>query len=228
MKQTYSGMFVAMGIVCSVCLVVSNILAVKQFDITVFGHTVPSTAGLIIFPISYIINDCISEVWGYSRTRFLIWIAFATNLLAVVMFQVSVMLPPSPHWTDMQPAYASVLAQTPRIALASMVAFLMGSFLNAFVMSKMKLRQQGRHFWWRAIVSTVVGELADTLCFTCLGFLGVIPTRVVFAIVVTETILKTAFETVALPVTVKVVRYVKQREETDVYDNNISYNPFKL
>ena len=228
MKQTYSPMFVAMGIVCSVCLVVSNILAVKQFDIHLFGFTVPSTAGLIIFPVSYIINDCISEVWGYSRTRFLIWIAFASNFLAVIMFQISVMLTPAPHWVDMQTAYASVLAQTPRIAIASMLAFLTGSFLNAYVMSRMKLRQKGKHFWWRAMASTVIGELADTFFFTCLGFWGVIPTKVVFAIIITETVLKIAFEAVALPITILVVNFIKTKEETDTFDHNISYNPFKL
>lgn len=228
MKQSYSATFMVLGIVCSVCLVISNMLAVKQFDIHLFGMTFPSTAGLIVFPISYIINDCISEVWGYRSTRFLIWIAFAVNLLAVIMFQISVALTPSPHWVGMQPAYASVLAQTPRIALASMVAFLLGSFLNAYVMSRMKLLQQGRRFWLRAVASTVVGELADTLVFTCLGFVGVIPFDVVMKIVLTETVLKTIFETILLPVTSRVVRYVKMREVTDVYDHKISYNPFSL
>lgn len=226
MKQTYSATFLVMGIVCSVCLVISNILAVKQFDIHLFGLTLPSTAGLIIFPVSYIINDCISEVWGYGRARFIIWIAFAVNLLAVVVFQLSVLLTPSPHWAEMQPAYQSVLAQTPRIAMASMIAFLLGSFLNAFVMSRMKIRQKGRRFWVRAVVSTLVGELADTLFFTCLSFVGVIPIDVVFGIVLTETVLKTAFEVLALPLTARVVEFVKSREQEDVFDDNISYNPF--
>lgn len=228
MKQTYSATFLALGIVCSVCLVISNILAVKQFDIHLFGITCPSTAGLLIFPISYIINDCISEVWGYRNARLIIWLAFVTNLMAVLMFQLSVHLTPSPHWAEMQPAYASVLAQTPRIALASMLAFLLGSFLNAFVMSKMKLRQSGRRFWVRALASTVVGELADTMLFTCLGFLGVIPTKVVFAIVITETLLKTAYEIIILPITSRIVKAIKRRENIDVYDTEISYNPFSF
>lgn len=228
MRQTYSATFVVLGIVCSVCLVISNILAVKQFDIRIFGMTFPSTAGLIIFPVSYVINDCISEVWGYGRTRFLIWIAFAANLLAVLMFQASVILPPAPHWDAMQPAYESVLAQTPRIALASMIAFLVGSFLNAYVMSRMKLRQRGRRFWLRAVVSTVAGEGADTLMFTCLGFLGVIPWRVVLAIVLTETVLKTLAEVLLLPLTARVVKWLKEREGEDVYDSGVSYNPFKI
>lgn len=228
MKQTYSAMFLALGIVCSVCLVVSNILAVKQFDIHLFGITCPSTAGLLIFPISYIINDCISEVWGYRNARLIIWLSFLTNLMAVLMFQLSVRLTPSPHWAEMQSAYASVLAQTPRIAIASMFAFLSGSFLNAFVMSKMKLRQGGKRFWLRALASTIVGELADTFMFTCLGFLGVIPTKVVFAIIATETLLKTLYELAVLPITARIVNYIKSHENTDIYDSEISYNPFSF
>lgn len=228
MKQTYSAAFMVLGIVCSVCLVLSNILAVKQFDIHLFGLTFPSTAGLIVFPVSYIINDCISEVWGYRSTRFIIWIAFAVNLLAVVMFRISVALAPSPHWAGMQSAYASVLAQTPRIALASMTAFLIGSFLNAYVMSRMKLLQRGRRFWLRAVASTLVGELADTFVFTCLAFAGAIPLDVVMNIALTETVLKTLFEIMFLPVTARVVHFVKMHEATDVYDSKISYNPFSL
>lgn len=228
MKRTYSAMFLALGIVTSVCLVVSNILAVKQFDIHLFGMTFPSTAGLIIFPISYIINDCISEVWGYRNARLIIWLAFITNLLAVALFQFSVFLTPSPHWAEMQPAYAMVLAQTPRIALASMLAFLVGAFLNAYVMSRMKLRHKGKHFWLRAVASTLVGELADTFVFTCCAFVGVIPWNVVLGIVATETVLKTSYEIVVLPITSWTVRYIKRHENSDVYDEDLSYNPFSL
>ncbi len=225
--KSYSPLFLFLAVVVSVCLVISNILAVKQFDIHMFGYTFTSTAGLIIFPLSYIINDCISEVWGYRNARLVIWMAFITNLLAVVMFQISVHLVPSPHWAEMQPAYASVLAQTPRIAIASMIAFLFGSFLNAIVMSKMKLRQKGKNFWVRALASTVVGELADTFFFTVLGFLGVIPFDIVIMIIVTETVLKTLYELIILPITSMVVRYIKNREQVDIYDEAISYNPFK-
>ncbi len=217
-----------LAIVCSVCLVISNILAVKQFDIHLPGFTLTSTAGLLIFPLSYIINDCICEVWGYRNMRLVIWMSFATNLLAVVMFQISVALPPSPHWAGMQEGYAATLAQTPRIMGASLVGFLVGSFLNAFIMSKMKLRQRGRRFWLRAAVSSLIGEAGDTLVFTCLGFIGVIPLGTVFVIVATETVLKTAYEVLILPVTASVVTYVKRREKEDTYDEDISYNPFSL
>ncbi len=212
-----------MGILFSMCLVLSNILAVKQFEI--FGF--PSTAGLIIFPISYVINDCITEVWGFRKARLIIWIAFAVNFLAILLFQASVALTPAPHWT-MQTSYASVLAQTPRIALASLLAFLVGSFLNSYVMSKMKILHKGKKFGQRAVASTLVGELADTLVFTTIGFLFVIPTSVVFQIIVVETIAKTLFEILVLPITRRVVNYVKLTEETDVYDEDISYSVIKI
>lgn len=223
MKSKVTVSFMLMGILFSMCLVLSNILAVKQFQI--FGF--PSTAGLIIFPISYVINDCITEVWGFRKARLIIWIAFAVNFLAILLFQASVALTPAPHWT-MQNSYASVLAQTPRIALASLLAFLVGSFLNSYVMSKMKILHKGKKFGQRAVASTLVGELADTLVFTTIGFLFVIPTSVVFQIIVVETIAKTLFEILVLPITRRVVNYVKLTEETDVYDEDISYSVIKI
>jgi conserved hypothetical integral membrane protein len=223
MRSKVTVSFMLMGILFSMCLVLSNILAVKQFEI--FGF--PSTAGLIIFPISYVINDCITEVWGFRKARLIIWIAFAVNFLAILLFQASVALTPAAHWT-MQNSYASVLAQTPRIALASLLAFLVGSFLNSYVMSKMKILHKGKKFGQRAVASTLVGELADTLVFTTIGFLFVIPTSVVFQIIVVETIAKTLFEILVLPITRRVVNYVKLTEETDVYDEDISYSVIKI
>jgi len=223
MKSKVTVSFMLMGILFSMCLVLSNILAVKQFQI--FGF--PSTAGLIIFPISYVINDCITEVWGFRKARLIIWIAFAVNFLAILLFQASVALTPAPHWT-MQNSYASVLAQTPRIALASLLAFLVGSFLNSYVMSKMKILHKGKKFGQRAVASTLVGEMADTFVFTTIGFLFVIPLSVVFQIIVVETIAKTLFEILVLPITRRVVNYVKLTEETDVYDEDISYSVIKI
>ena len=223
MQKQLSVSFMVMGILFSVCLVLSNILAVKQFDIWGF----PSTAGLIIFPVSYIINDCIAEVWGFKKARFIIWVAFAVNFFAILLFQISIALPPADYW-QMQEAYSSVLAQTPRIALASLMAFLCGSFLNAYVMSKMKIMHRGKHFGLRAIASTIVGELADTIIFTTAGFLFVIPLQAVVMIILTETVLKTLFEIIILPLTTKVVRQVKEREGVDVYDDNISYNVLRI
>ncbi|WP_321436674.1 queuosine precursor transporter [uncultured Bacteroides sp.] len=223
MKSKVTVSFMLMGILFSMCLVLSNILAVKQFQ--VLG--LPSTAGLIIFPISYVINDCITEVWGFRKARLIIWIAFAVNFLAILLFQISVALPPASHWM-MQDSYAAVLAQTPRIAFASLLAFLVGSFLNAYVMSRMKIMHHGKKFGQRAIASTVLGELADTFVFTTVGFLFVIPLNVVLQIIVVETIAKIAFEILVLPITRRVVNYVKLIEGTDVYDEDISYSVIKI
>ncbi len=214
--------FVISTIFCT-CLVVSNILAAKQFDI--FGYS--STAGLILFPLTYIINDCIAEVWGYKKVRLLVWTAFIINFMMVIIFQLSVLLPPSPHW-EYQEGYKAILGQTPRIAMASLIAFLVGSFLNAYVMSRMKLAHQGRKFGLRAIVSTLIGELADTFIFTTMGFLFVIPTPIVFQIICTETLFKTLFEILILPFTKWVVDYIKRSENVDQYDQNISYNILKI
>lgn len=227
-KQTFSLSFVILSVVSAVSLIISNILAVKQFDINIFEWHFTSTAGLIIFPISYIINDCISEVWGYRKARFIIWISFACNFAVIALFQLSVALPPAEYWMPKQSAYAMVLSQTPRIALASLMAFLTGSFINAFVMSRMKVKHNGKYFAWRAIASTLWGEMADTFVFTTLGFLGAIPLKAVFTIILTETVLKTTYETVVLPITIRIVKYIKRHDEIDVYDHEISYNPFKL
>lgn len=162
-----------------------------------------------------------------KKARLIIWIAFALNFAVILLFQISIALPPSPHW-EMQEQYTMVLAQTPRIAAASLLAFLIGSFLNAYVMSRMKIVHKGKKFGLRAIVSTVVGELADTFVFTTVGFLFVIPTVVVFQIIITEVILKTLFEIILLPVTKRIVFYVKEKENTDVFDTDVSYNVLKI
>jgi len=223
MNKQVSVIFLLMGIIMAVALVMSNILAVKQF--TIFGF--PSTAGLLIFPITYVINDCIAEVWGYKKARLIIWASFAMNFVAVLLFQLSVILPPAAEFT-MQNAYAAVLAQTPRIVIASLIAFLAGSFLNAYVMSKMKILHKGKKFGQRAIASTVVGELADTFLFTFIAFLFVLPAGFILQIALVETFFKILFEILILPVTTYVVKTVKRIEKTDVFDHDISYNVMKI
>ncbi|MDR1182386.1 MAG: queuosine precursor transporter, partial [Bacteroidales bacterium] len=141
MKKTFSLAFVLLGILFNVCLIVSNILEVKLIAI----GPVMATAGLMVFPISYILNDCIAEVWGYRKARFVIWTGFAMNFFTVGFIQLAGLLPPAPGW-DNQDAFVQVFASTPRIAIASFTAFLVGSFLNAYVMSRMKIRSKGRHF----------------------------------------------------------------------------------
>lgn len=223
MKKTVSIPFMALGVLFCVCLIISNILEVKMIQFA--GIT--ATAGLIVFPISYIINDCIAEVWGYRKARFIIWAGFAMNFLAVAFIQLAILLPPASFWNE-QEAFASIFAATPRIAVASLIAFLVGSFLNAYVMSRMKVASKGKRFSLRAIVSTLVGESADSLIFFPIAFGGIVPLPDLFALIVTQAVLKSVYEVIILPVTIVVVKYIKKVDGSDVYDDHISYNILKI
>ena len=223
MNKSVSLSFMLLGILFSVCLIVSNLLVIKP--ITVFGFS--ATAGLLIFPVSYIINDVVAEVWGYRKTRLMIWSAFAMQFMAIVFMQLSVIVASAPFWEG-QEAYAQVFSQTPRVACASLIAFLFGSLTNAYVMSRMKVRSHGKGFGIRAMVSTLFGETADSLLFFCIAFAGIFAWKEIFVMIVVETFLKSAYEVAILPVTTVVVRYIKRRELTDVYDEGISYNVLKI
>ena len=223
MNRTVSLPFLVMGVVFCVCLICSNLLEVKM--VSLGGIT--ATAGLIVFPISYIINDCIAEVWGYRKARLIIWLGFLMNLLAVLFIQLAIVLPSAPFWEG-QSAFEATFSSTPRILLASFIAFLAGSFLNAYVMSKMKISSGGKHFSLRAIASTIVGESADSLLFFPIAFGGVVPVKELIVLIVTQACLKTAYEIIILPVTIRVVRLVKRIDGSDVYDRQASYNIFKI
>ena len=208
MKQTVSVPFMLLGILFNVCLITANLLETKV--ISVCGLTV--TAGLLVFPISYIINDCIAEVWGFRKARLIIWTGFAMNSFVVTLGLVAVALPPAPFWEG-EEHFNFVFGMAPRIVVASLAAFLVGSFLNAYVMSRMKLRSGERHFSVRAIVSTVAGETADSLLFFPIAFGGVIAWRELAGMMVLQIVLKSMYEVVILPVTVRVVRFIKRNEE---------------
>lgn len=223
MKKSVSLPFMALSILFCVCLIISNILEVKMIAL----GPVTATAGLIVFPISYIINDCIAEVWGYKKARLIIWAGFAMNFLAVAFIQLAILLPPASFW-DGQAAFAMIFAATPRIAVASLIAFLAGSFLNAYVMSKMKVASGGKRFSLRAMVSTLVGESADSLIFFPVAFAGVVPAKELLILIVTQAVLKSAYEALILPVTIRVVKFIKKIDGSDVYDTDISYNILKI
>lgn len=191
------------------------------------GHILSVTAGLLVFPISYIINDCIAEVWGYRKARLIIWLGFAMNFLVIALSRVAVMLPAAPFWEG-EAAFNFVFGLAPRIAAASLLAFLVGSFLNAYVMSRMKIRSRGRHFSARAILSTLVGESADSLLFFPIAFGGIIPADELLKMIALQALLKTLYEIIILPVTIRVVRYIKRIDGTDAYDEGISYNVWKI
>lgn len=222
-KTTVSIPFMLLGILFNVCLIAANLLETKVIQIA--GIT--ATAGLIVFPVSYIINDCIAEVWGFKKTRLIIWSGFASNFLVIAFAQLATSLPAAPYWEG-EEAFNFVFGLAPRIAVASLLAFLIGSFLNAYVMSKMKLASHGRHFSLRAVVSTLAGESADSLIFFPIAFGGLIPLSELFVMILTQAVLKSAYEVIILPLTVRVVRYIKRIEGSDVYDKGISYNILKI
>lgn len=223
MQKTVSIPFMLLGILFNVCLIASNLLETKV--IQVFGIT--ATAGLIVFPISYIINDCIAEVWGFKKARLIIWSGFATNFLVIGFAQLAVMLPAAPFWEG-EDGFNFVFGMAPRVAIASLTAFLVGSFLNAFVMSKMKVASGGKNFSARAILSTLVGESADSLIFFPIAFVGLIPPNELLIMIGTQAVLKSLYEIIILPITIKVVKYIKKIDGSDVYDRNLSYNILKV
>ena len=203
------------GTLFCVCLITANVLETKQISI----GPVNVTAGLIVFPVSYIINDVVCEVWGYRRTRMLIWMGFAMNFLFVADA-----IPGAPWWGGDE-AFHSIFGLAPRIALASFIAFLTGSFVNAYVMSKMKVSSGGRNFSARAILSTVFGELTDSVIFFPLALGGVIPWEQMPSLVISQV---TLYEIVVLPVTIRVVAFTKAHDHEDVFDRDISYNIFNI
>jgi uncharacterized integral membrane protein (TIGR00697 family) len=223
MKKQVSVAFMACGLLFTTCLIVANIVEQKLISI----GPIEATAGLLIFPVSYIINDIIAEVWGYRKARLIIWYGFLMNFLTVIIFRLSIVVPGSENFSH-QEAFQLVLGNTERISLASFVAFLIGSFLNAMVMSKMKLFQKGRNFSLRAVVSTLVGEGADSLVFFTIAFAGVIPNKDLMTLILTQTAMKTGYEILVLPLTNVIVRWVKRKEQEDVFDEDISYNPLKI
>lgn len=223
MKEKVSIPFMFMGILFNVCLIAANLLETKVIQIC--GLTV--TAGLLVFPVSYIINDCIAEVWGFKKARLIIWSGFAMNFFVVSLGLIAVSLPAAPFWEG-EAHFNFVFGMAPRIVVASLLAFLVGSFLNAYVMSKMKLASKGKNFSARAIWSTVVGETADSLIFFPIAFGGIIPWKELLMIMVLQIFLKSMYEVIILPITIRVVKAVKRIDGSDVYDTDISYNVLKV
>lgn len=222
-SQQVSVLFMLFSILFCVCLIAANLLETKQ--ISVFGLSL--TGGLIVFPVSYIINDCVCEVWGYKKARLLIWVGFAMNFFFVSMGAICDWIPGAPYWHN-DVGFHAVFGLAPRVAAASFVAFLLGSFANAYVMSKMKLHDEGKHFSLRAILSTIAGESIDSVIFFPLALYGVVPTESLPELMIAQVLLKTLYEVIALPLTIRVVKSLKRSEGVDVYDEGISYNIWKI
>ena len=223
MKEKVSVPFMLLGILFNVCLIAANLLETKVIQI----GSLTVTAGLLFFPISYIINDCIAEVWGFKKARLIIWSGFAMNFFVVALGLIAVAIPAAPFWEG-EEHFDFVFGMAPRIVAASLMAFLVGSFLNAYVMSKMKVASRGRHFSARAILSTLAGETADSLIFFPVAFGGIIAWRELLIMMCIQIILKSMYEVIILPVTIRVVKAIKKIDGSDVYDTDISYNVLKV
>ena len=235
-KKRVSVLFMLFGTLFCVCLITANVLETKQLS---FGP-INLTAGIIVFPVSYIINDVVCEVWGYGRTRMLIWMGFAMNFFFVIMGAIADWIPGAPYWHG-QEGFHTVFGLAPRIAAASFIAFIAGSFMNAYVMSKMKLSSQqnrgaqdggaqnfARSFSARAVLSTLFGEVTDSIIFFPLALGGVIPWEEMPSLMLSQVALKTLYEIIVLPVTIRVVEFTKRHDNEDVFDHDINYNIFNL
>lgn len=224
MKNTSVSLsFMLLAVVFCVCLIASNLLETKIIQIGTFTIT----AGFLVFPVSYIINDCIAEVWGFRRARLIIWLGFAMNFGMLALFQLAIALPSASFWEG-EEAFRFVFGLAPRIAASSLMAFLVGSFLNAYVMSRMKVASAGRNFSARAVLSTLIGESADSLIFFPLAFGGLMPVQELAKLMLIQVVAKTSYEIIVLPLTIRVVAALKKSEGSDVYDEDISYNILKI
>lgn len=204
-------------------LIVSNITSVKILSLGPFSFD----GGTILFPLSYIFGDILTEVYGYARSRRVIWTGFAMNFITVLIFALVTKLPPALDWTG-QEAFASVVGVVPRIVAASVVAYLVGEFVNSYILAKLKIKTAGKYFWLRAIGSTLVGEFFDTTIFLTIAFAGVLPWNLIWIIWISNYIFKILIEVILLPLTYRLTAFLKKKEEVDYYDTDTNFNPIKL
>jgi uncharacterized integral membrane protein (TIGR00697 family) len=190
-----------------------------------FGVTFNS--GVLFFPVSYIFGDVLTEVYGYARARKVVWAGFAALGFASFMSWATLAFPPAPGWPH-QAAYETVFGGTPRIVLASLVAYFSGEFCNSYVLAKLKLVTSGRLLWSRTIGSTIVGEAVDSLIFYPLAFLGVWPNELVVRVMITNYLLKVLWEVVMTPFTYRIVNFLKKAESEDYFDRSTDFTPFSL
>ena len=220
-KENYSKIFMILCALNITCLLISNIITIKTINIVGLVFT----AGDILFPITYILNDVFTEVYGYNKSRFVIWISFFCNLLMIIVFQITIALPSSEAF-EFQSDLENILGSTPRVLLASFISFLAGNFANAIALSKIKVKTNGKYLALRTIVSTLIGEGLDTLIFVPIVFLGILDIKTMLFLMFDMYILKVLIEVVFTPITYKVVGFVKKKENIDTFDNEVKYKIF--
>jgi len=220
MSQKYfaviTGLFVAV-------LIISNVASTKILD---FGFFV-FDGGTLLFPLAYIFGDILTEVYGYKKARKVIWTGFASAILMSLVFVVVGFLPPAQGWEN-QLAYTAILGVVPRIVLASLIAYFAGEFSNSFIMAKMKILSKGKQLWKRTIGSTIIGEFLDTTIFVFIAFFGTMPMEVFTILILSNYIFKVGVEILFTPLTYKIIGFLKKAENTDVYDYDTDFSPFKF
>jgi queuosine precursor transporter len=220
----YSAALVILAAVFVTSLITANIVAVKLIEV---GPFVVPAGTVTIFPLSYVIANVITEVYGFSRTRQVIWLGFACNLLAVGVIYMTQLLPGAGFW-DGQDAYERILGFVPRLLLASFIAYLVGEFVNAFILARMKILTKGRYLWTRTIGSSTVGQGIDSLIFVSIAFVGVIASDELARTIVAPWFLKSLYEVLATPLTYALANGLKRREGLDTFDRNTDFSPLRF
>ena len=227
-KLQFSTRFLVMAVTLTACLITSNFFVPRLWQVA--GLPLQLSGAVLLFPVTYILNDCLTEVYGYRKARLVIWLSFALSAFVALMAQLVCWLP-APLQGDSVPvaeAFNGLFGLVPRTTAASLVAFLAGSTVNSWIMSRMKVASRGKGFGWRAIISSLGGEMVDSLIFFPVVFWGILSFPAAVQLAVTQICAKVLYEIVILPVTTWYVRYIKRAEGIDVIDDNISYNPFKI
>lgn len=222
-EKNVSRLFMCIGIIFVTCLLLSNLIAGKMWAVTP-DITLP--AAVILFPLTYIIGDVFTEVYGFRKARTIIWLGFACSFFAVLIYLVTIGLPHPGYWEN-QDAYAIVMGTTPRVAVASFAGYLFGEFSNSIILSKLKVATKGKNLWIRTILSTVVGEGLDSVIFIMISFWGTMENSVVLKMILFQYLFKVSYEVLFTPVTYLVVKTIKRAEGIDVYDEGLRYNLIK-
>lgn len=219
-KNNVSNIFLVIAVIYVTCLLLSNLIAGKMWALT-DGITLP--AAVILFPITYIFGDIFTEVYGFRSARTIIWLGFVCSFLAVTVYLITIALPHPGYWEN-QEAYAVVMGTTPRVALASFVGYLFGEFSNSMILSKLKVKTEGRKLWLRTILSTVVGEGFDSVIFIVISFWGTMENSVVLRMILFQYLFKVCYEILFTPVTYAVVKWLKKKENVDTFDYDVKYH----
>ena len=220
-KEEYSKIFIILCGINITCLLVSNIITIKTINI--FGLIF--TAGDILFPITYILNDVFTEVYGFNKSKLIIWLSFFFFFLMVIIFKITILLPVNETF-DMQNDLVNILGSTPRILISSIISFLVGNFANSIVMSKMKVKTKGKYLALRTIGSTLIGEGLDTIIFIPIVFIGALDLKTILFLIIDTYVLKVTLEVILTPITYKVVEFIKNKENIDTFDNEQKYSIF--